>query len=712
MKNSLLITAEALDGCSFGHGLPYDLPITNPVWVESEYIQQAYASGLVKIIIHNTETPCVLDDILYNKFIDMGIIDAEAIAEYAIAPTLQQPVFKPARAQVLDIVTMEGTLQNAGKKGFSNALVKVGMRDFAPYLQVVQPLEVDGEKVTAKFKVIQDGTCNMKVKQTKMGEGRNEDGTDYTITLTATPAPEAPTIDAFNFDHETVNEDEEITITGTLSGKTDHPELLRVKFEGGDRYVSVSQSARKGSGNDFSMKLLCANVGEANITLTQVGMGATREGIGKSVTKKITINPKPQAPVMQKPEPAQATVYVGEKIKLTSELTGELSHPELISADIKGLGKLGSITKEFAKADDDMVAEAEITTSKYGRTSLTIQQKNMGTDKNQKGEEFVTDIEVLPKVAPTVEKFAFDKYDVTEREVITGRAYLSGDTNHKDLLQFRVDSPTNLTVKKQPTLKEGYDYVEMEVTIGESEGPATMSIVQTGMGPEHDQESKPQQIKFNVSVYPEAPKMGKPTISPKTLTVGEDMTITMPLSGSKLTNLFKLKLCDFQQYFTVVQNLEYNEDKTEATMVLRAIKDGSFTMYIQQIQMGEGKNQNGTEYQEQITINPKPEAPTMGVMTFTPESVQVGEEITGTAPVTGKKDHPELFHVEVTGLSDKFEISQECQLDGGNNNATIKFRALKQGNDTVTVKQVKMGPDKNKNGTPYTKKLVATGGEA
>ena len=83
-ERQLLITARLKNGSNevtHGHGLPYPLPILNPVWVGMADIVAAKANGLVEVTIHNLEDPVILDDVLYNKLYNLGHINEDVVKE-------------------------------------------------------------------------------------------------------------------------------------------------------------------------------------------------------------------------------------------------------------------------------------------------------------------------------------------------------------------------------------------------------------------------------------------------------------------------------------------------------------------------------------------------------------------------------------------------------------------------------------------------------
>lgn len=76
----LLITATAKKDTgytTFGYGLPYPIPIVNPVWVSMDKVIAAQAYGKLDIFVHNVEPPVLLTKELYSKFIEMGYIDKD-----------------------------------------------------------------------------------------------------------------------------------------------------------------------------------------------------------------------------------------------------------------------------------------------------------------------------------------------------------------------------------------------------------------------------------------------------------------------------------------------------------------------------------------------------------------------------------------------------------------------------------------------------------
>lgn len=83
-ERQLLITArlkDNSDAVTHGHGLPYPLPILNPVWVGMGDIIAAKANGNVEITIHNLDTPVVLNDSLYNKLYELGYVNEDIVKE-------------------------------------------------------------------------------------------------------------------------------------------------------------------------------------------------------------------------------------------------------------------------------------------------------------------------------------------------------------------------------------------------------------------------------------------------------------------------------------------------------------------------------------------------------------------------------------------------------------------------------------------------------
>lgn len=80
----LLITAtnkEHSNLKTFGYGLSYPIPIVNPVWVGMDKIIAAQASGKLDIMIHNVDPPVLLTHELFAKFIELGYVDEEVVAE-------------------------------------------------------------------------------------------------------------------------------------------------------------------------------------------------------------------------------------------------------------------------------------------------------------------------------------------------------------------------------------------------------------------------------------------------------------------------------------------------------------------------------------------------------------------------------------------------------------------------------------------------------
>lgn len=83
-ERQLLITARLKDDgdtVTHGHGLPYPLPILNPVWVGMGDIVAAKANGNVEITIHNLDTPVILNDSLYNKLYELGYVNEDVVKE-------------------------------------------------------------------------------------------------------------------------------------------------------------------------------------------------------------------------------------------------------------------------------------------------------------------------------------------------------------------------------------------------------------------------------------------------------------------------------------------------------------------------------------------------------------------------------------------------------------------------------------------------------
>lgn len=83
-ERQLLITARLKDDgdtITHGHGLPYPLPILNPVWVGMGDIIAAKANGNVEITIHNLDTPVILNDSLYNKLYELGYVNDDIVKE-------------------------------------------------------------------------------------------------------------------------------------------------------------------------------------------------------------------------------------------------------------------------------------------------------------------------------------------------------------------------------------------------------------------------------------------------------------------------------------------------------------------------------------------------------------------------------------------------------------------------------------------------------
>lgn len=82
-ERQLLITAYSKKGESvseFG-GLPYPIPIVNPIWVGMDKIIAAQSMGVLNIYVHNVEPPVLLTEELYNKFYELGYIDEDVVKE-------------------------------------------------------------------------------------------------------------------------------------------------------------------------------------------------------------------------------------------------------------------------------------------------------------------------------------------------------------------------------------------------------------------------------------------------------------------------------------------------------------------------------------------------------------------------------------------------------------------------------------------------------
>lgn len=82
-ERQLLITAYSKKGESvseFG-GLPYPIPIVNPIWVGMDKIIAAQSMGVLNIYVHNVEPPVLLTEELYNKFYELGYINDEVVKE-------------------------------------------------------------------------------------------------------------------------------------------------------------------------------------------------------------------------------------------------------------------------------------------------------------------------------------------------------------------------------------------------------------------------------------------------------------------------------------------------------------------------------------------------------------------------------------------------------------------------------------------------------
>ena len=133
-ERQLLITARLKDGTetvTHGHGLPYPLPILNPVWVGMADIIAAKANGQVEITIHNLDTPVVLNDSLYNKLYELGYVNEDIVKEAQEAEekeedteTPEETVEEEAKEEELSEETSEteseGGEETTEKKGKKN----------------------------------------------------------------------------------------------------------------------------------------------------------------------------------------------------------------------------------------------------------------------------------------------------------------------------------------------------------------------------------------------------------------------------------------------------------------------------------------------------------------------------------------------------------------------------------------------------------------
>nr|DAK99327.1 MAG TPA: hypothetical protein [Caudoviricetes sp.] len=82
-ERQLLITAYSKKGenvSEFG-GLPYPIPIVNPIWVGMDKIIAAQSMGVLNIYVHNVEPPVLLTEELYHKFYELGYIDDKVVKE-------------------------------------------------------------------------------------------------------------------------------------------------------------------------------------------------------------------------------------------------------------------------------------------------------------------------------------------------------------------------------------------------------------------------------------------------------------------------------------------------------------------------------------------------------------------------------------------------------------------------------------------------------
>lgn len=101
-ENQLLITATSVDGVS--HGIPYPMPILNPVWICVEAIINAHKSGKVSILIHNTTEPTPVTDELLSKFLDYGYIMNES-TKPVDKPVVPEVVLPPVEEEKKEEVT-------------------------------------------------------------------------------------------------------------------------------------------------------------------------------------------------------------------------------------------------------------------------------------------------------------------------------------------------------------------------------------------------------------------------------------------------------------------------------------------------------------------------------------------------------------------------------------------------------------------------------
>lgn len=709
VNRKLLITAYAEDGCAYGHGLPYPLPITNPVWVDTEYIQTAYSMGLAKIIVHNTETPMPLDNELFNKFLDMGFLSPSVIESYKIAPTMSRPklvgVADDYSPSVREVITVEADLPHINEEGFSGALVAVEMKEFGTNLEVVSPLQIKDDKVSVKFKCIAEGACSFKMQQVRMGENREDKGKEYIIAFTIKPASVPPEVTAIEFDPVKLVRDSIITCKLTLGGDTSHNELLQTKIEGTGSKLVITEPLTVIASNEATIKFKATHVGKTNLKVTQINAGKLCDKIGLAKEVVIEVLEKPQAPTLEKPQPAKVTAYAGDKLKLSSLLTGNLENSDMLNVDIREYRDIAEVTKQFARVESKPMAEAELNLLKSGSMRLEIQQTKMGPEQDQNGVTYISEIEVKDKVAPVIGKFLFPKLEINEEETITASASITGE--HTELINIEVTgADEHLKVIEQPAIKEGYSDIQMKVQ-GGTPGKATLTIKQTKMGPNKDQDGEPQVLHFTIKDAPEAPILGQPVFGAEQIEIGKPITITAPLTGDKTNPQgLKVDLQGIEGYFEVVEGIMANSEVTSATLKLKPIKLGRATLSIKQIKMGPNQDKEGTVYSKEYNIIPVAVAPVCGKFTFAPTTVTVGEEVTATCNLTGSKDNMDLLKVEVQGIDGKMTQSQAITPSGDKNTATIKFRATAEGSVTIKIRQTGIGEDKSQNGEFSSQAIV------
>ena len=131
-ERQLLITARLKDGTetvTHGHGLPYPLPILNPVWVGMGDIIAAKANGNVEITIHNLDTPVILNDSLYNKLYELGYVNEDIVKEAQEMEDAMYPEEEEDESEEETAGSGESTEETAGTVESEEATEKKGKKN-------------------------------------------------------------------------------------------------------------------------------------------------------------------------------------------------------------------------------------------------------------------------------------------------------------------------------------------------------------------------------------------------------------------------------------------------------------------------------------------------------------------------------------------------------------------------------------------------------